>query len=98
MTQQPTAKNAKGEDAKGAKALQLAVILADQDQDIELAKAWVRDGMDCGKNDQLAVLWAACTAAYPETEAGTMLDLITRFAMIGIRHVVLLVQEQGGAS
>lgn len=55
------------------------VILADQDQDIENAKAWIRD--DPG---DLLHLWELCNKDYPNPST----ECMTRFAIIGITHVL----------
>lgn len=61
-------------------------LLAHQDQAIEDAKRWLSD--DNGKtfNADGTVIWAYCTGKF----MNPIEDIASRFAMIGFRHVLSL--------
>lgn len=62
-----------------------AAVGAQQDQEMQDAKKWLRgNGPEGSVNAQAIPLWRFCASDQP-TE---LEDVATRFAMIGIRHVL----------
>jgi hypothetical protein len=79
---------------KLTKDQQMAAIMAHQDQDIEDAKKWLGrngDGKD-SFNAQATALWSYCCSDQP-TEIE---DIMSRFAIIGIRHVLSQMNDSSG--
>jgi hypothetical protein len=67
---------------------QIAAIMAQQDQDVEAAKRWCGSGGAKGYNAQLIPLWQACCLDHDNE----LIDTMSRFALIGIRHVLSLIE------
>lgn len=64
-----------------------ARIGADQDQDIEHAKEWMRKHDDA----DLIAFWLKLNKSYPNPTT----EIITRFAIIGFVHVVQAMEAEG---
>jgi hypothetical protein len=61
-------------------------ILQQQDQDIEAAKDWIKQDAPEGQwSKDVLILWDFVTRDYSDDK---LLDITTRFAIIGIRHVL----------
>jgi hypothetical protein len=69
---------------------EISAVLAQQDQDVEDAKRWCYAGAG-SYNAQLLPLWQFCCLTH-DTE---LMETMSRFAMIGIRHVLTALDAEG---
>jgi hypothetical protein len=68
---------------------QLSVILSHQDQEVAGLKKWMTGGLPDAWNPQLIQLYNQCLT----THENEMLEVITRFALVGIRQVFQSIME-----
>ena len=72
----------------------LILVMAQQDQDMEEAKQWCAGSKPGMVNAQLGPLWEACCLDHPDP----VIEAMSRFAMIGIRHTLVQMEMSNDKS
>ena len=74
----------------------IAEVMAQQDQDLEAAIEFASGSDVSGKtfNAQMIPLWQACALDHPNP----LIESMSRFAMIGIRAVLMEIERRSSAS